>query len=127
MKWLIDKAFLTPSVEQLLSRQIDSWTSKIIFWEKTYHYDQSKCIQAFLKIGTVPETVTCKISNISFLFQKQMALVVLIISALQKHLLFYAKKEHNNIIMRCFIKINLAFLFAKLNRTSKAHITLNNS
>ena len=28
MKWLINKAFLMPSVEQLLSRQTDSWTSK---------------------------------------------------------------------------------------------------
>ena len=30
MKWLINKALLTPSVEQLLGRQIDSWTSKTI-------------------------------------------------------------------------------------------------
>ena len=30
MKWLINKAFLTPSVEQLLSRQVNSWTSKTI-------------------------------------------------------------------------------------------------
>ena len=28
MKWLINKAFLTPSVEQLLEHQADSWTSK---------------------------------------------------------------------------------------------------
>ena len=28
MKWVINKAFLTPSVEQLLGHQIDSWTSK---------------------------------------------------------------------------------------------------
>ena len=28
MKWLIKKPFLTASVEQLLRRQIDSWTSK---------------------------------------------------------------------------------------------------
>ena len=94
MKCLINKAFLTPSVEQLLSRQIDSWIHQRLFvGKKTYHYDQSKCIQAVLKIGTVPETVTCKISNISFLFQKQMALVVLIISALQKHLLFLCNKR----------------------------------
>ena len=30
MKWLINKAVLLPSVEQLLSHQIDSWTSKTI-------------------------------------------------------------------------------------------------
>ena len=30
MKWLINKAFLMPSVEQLLRRQADSWTSKTI-------------------------------------------------------------------------------------------------
>ena len=30
MNWLINKAFLTPPVEQLLGRQIDSWTSKTI-------------------------------------------------------------------------------------------------
>ena len=30
MKWLINKAFLTPSVEQLLRLQADSWTSKTI-------------------------------------------------------------------------------------------------
>ena len=30
MKWLINKAFLTPSVEQLLGHQIDSWISKTV-------------------------------------------------------------------------------------------------
>ena len=30
MKWLINKSFLTPSVEQLLSHPINSWTSKTI-------------------------------------------------------------------------------------------------
>ena len=30
MKWLINKAFLMPSVEQLLRLQADSWTSKTI-------------------------------------------------------------------------------------------------
>ena len=30
MKWLINEAFLTPFVDQLLGRQIDSWTSKIV-------------------------------------------------------------------------------------------------
>ena len=30
MEWLINKAFLTPSVEQLLRLQADSWTSKTI-------------------------------------------------------------------------------------------------
>ena len=30
MNWLIIKAFLMPSVEQLLRHQIDSWTSKTI-------------------------------------------------------------------------------------------------
>ena len=30
MKWLINKAFLRPSVEQILSHQIDNWTSKTI-------------------------------------------------------------------------------------------------
>ena len=30
MKWLINKAFLTPSVEQPLRLQADSWASKTI-------------------------------------------------------------------------------------------------
>ena len=42
MRWLINKTFLTPSAEELLGRQIDSWTSKTIEQQLL----QGKCVDS---------------------------------------------------------------------------------
>ena len=48
MKWLINKTFLTPSVEQLLSRQIDSRTSKTMPWSEILLLTKSTDTESYI-------------------------------------------------------------------------------